>query len=102
MAEVIKVDEIEVGERFAVSDREMEISFSGPAIACNRFFASIIAGGAIRIAFAEQRTPDVEPVFRSAVIIAMQDAIAFRNLLIRMLKEPEALIEKAKSETEAS
>ena len=94
-------DEINAGEAKQVSDRELEISFSGPATFCNRFFGALTAGGAMRIAFAEQRNPDAEPVFRSAVILAMQDAIAFRNLLIRMLKEPEAAIEKAKSAQEA-
>ena len=94
-------DEINAGKSVAVSDRELDISFSGPATYCNRFFAAITADGAMRIAFAEQRGPDTEPAFRSAVILGVQDAIAFRNLLIRMLKEPEAAIEKAKSAEEA-
>lgn len=94
-------DEINAGESTQVSDREMDISFSGPAIACNRFFATLTPGGAMRIAFAEQRSPDAEPVFRSAIIFSMQDAIAFRNLLIRLLKEPEAAIEEAMSAQEA-
>lgn len=102
MAEAIKVDEIDAGERLAISDRELEIAFSGPATACNRFFATLQTGGAIRIAFTEQYKPDAEPVFRSAVILAIQDAISLRNLLIRLLKEPEAALEKAKSEAKAS
>lgn len=95
-------DEINAGESVPVSERELEISFSGPAIACNRFFVSLTAGGAMRITFAEQRSQDAEPVFRSAVIFSMSDAIDFRNVLIRMLQEPEAALEKAKSEIKAS
>lgn len=96
-----KADEIDAGESIAVSDQEMEAAYSGPAVASNRFFTTIGVGGAVRIAFAEQRSPNAIPVFRSAVILQMEDAIAFRNLLIRILREPEIALKRATSEAEA-
>ena len=87
-------DEPKLGEVKPVSDRELEIAFSGLAAASNRFFISLRPGG-VRIAFTEQRGPDREPVFRSAVMLSMQDGIALYRMLSEMLKDVEATIEKA-------
>lgn len=71
--------------RKGLSKNELEISFSGPALATNRFFVSISPAG-MRVAFAEQHSADMEPKFRTAIIMSIQDALAMRDLLNNMLK----------------
>lgn len=65
-------------------NKELVQAFVGPAAHSSRFF---ITGGpsGLRIAFMEAFLPMVEPVFRSAVLINYEDALALRDLLTRQL-----------------
>ena len=75
-----------------LSDEEKEIALEGPAISANRVLISLGSGG-VRIAFTEQ-VGDRLPKFRIAVMMPVQDAIALKNVLTRLLGEIEADIEK--------
>ena len=71
---------IAVAKPKGLSRSDLEIAYSGPAKAANRFYVSIGVGG-MRIAFAEQHDPDMAPKFRTAVLLPMPDALALRDLL---------------------
>ena len=73
---------------------EFKIAHSGPAILSNRFFISMGPWG-VRIAFAEQHGEESEPIFRSAVVMPIEDGISFYKTLQDVLKEPEEMIRKA-------
>lgn len=75
------------------TEEELAVAFSGPAIAANRMFVTIGSGGA-RIAFSEQQRANL-PVFRSAVMLSVQDAISLKNLLADLLKEIEEKLPEA-------
>ncbi len=60
----------------------------GPALFANRFFVTMTPAGA-RIAFAETVFTDRPTAFRSAVVLAFQDAIELKKLLESMLKPIE-------------
>lgn len=79
-----------------VSEAEMRIAFEGSAIATNRTFITLGPGG-VRIAFAEQQGAS-PPVFRSAVMLAYQDAISFKDVLTNLLKDVEEKIAAAAKE----
>ena len=66
-----------------VSNAELDIAFSGPAIASNRFFVTV--GPTVRIAFCEQLGPVIGPKFRTAVSLPIQDAVALMELLKQLL-----------------
>ncbi|PTQ78371.1 hypothetical protein C8R26_103133 [Nitrosomonas oligotropha] len=73
---------------------EFKIAHSGPAVLSNRFFISLGPWG-VRIAFAEQHGESAEPIFRSAVVMPMEDGISLYKTLQELLKEPEDMIRKA-------
>jgi hypothetical protein len=77
-----------------VSEGELRVAFTGPAIFSNKFYATNGPSG-IRIAFMESLFPIVHPIFRAAVLLPYQDAIALRDLLTKQLKEIEPLIQRA-------
>jgi hypothetical protein len=91
MADVGKPEAVKASP---VSEDELQIAFSGPAIASNKVYVTLSPGG-IRIAFTEQRTSAAQPSFRSAVMMNFQDAIALRNLLSQILANVEPELEKA-------
>lgn len=91
---------INAGVRATTNEDELRASFSGAAVNSNRFFSSMVSAG-LRIAFMEQHGKAVTPVFRTAVLLSVQDAIALRNLLIRQLKDVEPLVKKAEEEAAA-
>jgi len=72
-------------EKRGLSENELEISYSGPALATIRFFASVGVGG-MRLAFAEQHSSDMKPKFRTAIITSIPHALELRDLLNNMLK----------------
>jgi len=82
----------------------LDAAFDGPAYAVNRLFVTLGAGG-VRVAFTEQR-PFKEgeevptPLFRTAVMLSPQDAIALRNLLTRTLADIEAQIAEARAKAD--
>ena len=78
------------------SEEELRIAFDGPAIAANRYFINVGPAG-VRIAFTEQRPPS-PPIFRSAVMLAHQDAVNLKNLLVVLLKDVEEKIAAAAKE----
>lgn len=77
-----------------VTDAELKIAFSGPAVAANRFFAVISPGG-VRIAFAEE-DPQKSVGFRTAVVMGYEDAINMCAVLKEMLAPIEEQIKQAK------
>lgn len=62
---------------------DLEIAFSGPAATVNKFFATRTNNG-LRIAFTEQGSADIPPVFRSAVMLSLDDARALAELINNM------------------
>lgn len=68
-----------------VSDEDADIAFSGPAYLTNRIFISGNTGNVIRITFAEQDGLEKRPIFRTAVAMGLQDAVALQNLLTSVL-----------------
>lgn len=82
-----------------VSDREMEIVFSGPALLSNKVYATGLSTG-VRLAFCEIRSGDTEPVFRSAIFIAYPDVPAFIKVLQRAMERVEMQFVEAPKENE--
>lgn len=66
------------------TEEDVRTAFSGPALASNRFFLSLVGSG-VRIAFTEQHGKIVGPQFRTAVMISLEDAFALRDLLTSQL-----------------
>lgn len=77
-----------------ISQPELDIALSGPAILTNRFFVSVGPNG-VRIAFTEQGSPDHTPVFRAGVGMSIPDAISLYRLLRDLLKEHEKAYDEA-------
>ena len=69
-----------------VSDEELRIAFSGPALFSNKFWSTVGPYG-IRLAFAEGSGPKVPPQFRAAVVLSFLDALELRDLLVRQLEK---------------
>ena len=86
-----KKEEPELGPR-KVTDKEMSVAWSGPALNANRFFVNV--GANVRIAFCEEANPELGPQFRSAVIMHPQDAIALKDVLVRILGPIEAQVKE--------
>jgi len=100
MAKEKEVSSEEVdGSRRPLSEEELEVAWSGPAVHSNRFYVNM--GPTIRLSFCEQATPNARPLYRTGVVMSIQDAIALANLLKDMLREVEADIAKAVEEAEA-
>jgi hypothetical protein len=81
-------EKIDVGAPTSMSDEEMQVPFSGPAIFANKIYVTSAPTG-IRLAFGEQYGDKVEPVFRAAVMLAFPDAESLRDLLTRTLERIE-------------
>jgi len=81
----------------SATEAELSVANSGPAVLANRFYVSVGPQGP-RIAFAEQITEQTLPVFRTAVIMSVQDGIALYKVLQGLLKESEAALQKSTSE----
>jgi hypothetical protein len=76
------------------SEDDLQIVFSGPAVAANKIFVTLSSAG-IRLTFTEQRNPKVAPVFRTAALVSIPDAISLRDLLSKVLREIEPQIQDA-------
>ena len=81
----------------AISDKELESTYSGPALLANKFYMTTLPFG-IRLTFAEGHTK-VDPVFRSAVFLSPADCRALRDLLSDNIARMDALNEQAKRQT---
>jgi hypothetical protein len=77
-----------------LSDAEHQVAFEGPALLANKVYLSITAAGA-RLAFAEQYGERVLPQFRTAVVLAYQDALALRDLISKLLADIERDLKEA-------
>ncbi len=77
-----------------VLEEECKIAYSGPAVAANRSYVSLSSSGA-RLAFTEKQGKSL-PVFRNAVMLSFQEAIALKNVLADVLKDIEAQTASAK------
>ena len=85
-----------------VSPEELDVSFSGPAPAANRFFVNLSAGG-VRIAFTEQVPNSSKNYFRSAAVLSVGDAIELHKVLRNLLAPFEQAVDQAqKEEAQAS
>ena len=73
-----------------VSNRELDIAFSGPAMFANKFYLTGV-GPNVRISFCEQLAGR-EPAFRTAVILTEEDIFKLRDLINRVaaLKQAQA------------
>ena len=83
-------EKIDAGAPASMSDEEMQVPFSGPAIFANKIYLTSAPTG-IRLAFGEQYGDKVEPVFRAAVMLAFPDAESLRDLLTRTLERKKTL-----------
>jgi hypothetical protein len=62
------------------SAEEMAEAFSGSAVFANKIYLTLIGPNA-RLAFAELTQPDQKPVFRSAVIMTINDLFALQDAI---------------------
>jgi hypothetical protein len=83
-----------VGDKQAASQDELRIAHSGAALLANKFYVSVGNSG-VRIAFAEAYSPEEEPLFRSAVILPIMDAVGLYKLLQEVVAPSEAFIGQA-------
>lgn len=87
--------------RVPVTDDELRVSFSGAAVRSNKILLSMTENG-FRISFLEQHGDVVSPIFRTAVILSLQDSMSLRDLLTRQLmpfeEDMKGAIEAAKAE----
>ena len=78
--------------------QELKSAYSGSAILSNKFYVTV--GPVVRITFSEGHSSEAMPVFRTAVALSIQDAIALKNVLQDLLKEPEEAVTKAISKAQ--
>lgn len=81
------------GQKAAAPQEEAKIAFSGAAVLANKFYVTLNKSG-VRIAFAEAYSKDEEPIFRTAVVLPIVDAVGLYKLLQEVLKVPEEQIGK--------
>lgn len=74
-----------------VSDDELRAAFSGPAVLSNKFYTTLGPSG-VRLAFMEALGDRVPPIFRAAVVLPYQDALALRDLLTAQLSDIDVII----------
>ena len=84
-------------ETNSVSPEELDIAFSGPAPAANRFFINVNSAG-VRIAFTEQVPNSSKNYFRCAAVLSVGDAIQLHKVLRNLLAPFEQAMEKAGDE----
>lgn len=85
--------------RTLVSEEEMRLAFSAPAVFTNRFFVTV-QNGSVRISFCEQEPATGVLMPRTSLYMQGQDAIALRRLLEDMLKPLEEFLEKSAQQQE--
>ncbi len=83
-----------VGDKQAASQEELKVAHSGAAVLANKFYVSLNKSG-VRIAFAEAYSQDEEPIFRTAVVLPIVDAVGLYKLLQEVVAPTEALIGQA-------
>lgn len=71
-----------------VTQEEMEIAFSGPALYCNKFYVTMSPVN-MRLTFAENNPRIKLPQFRGAVSMSIGDAMELKALLERVLEDVE-------------
>jgi hypothetical protein len=64
---------------------EMLAAFSGPAVFANKVYLSLVGPNA-RLAFTELTQPDLKPVFRSAVLMTINDLFALQDAIENLRK----------------
>ena len=84
-----------------VTNEELRSAFSGPAVFSNKFYATTGPSG-VRLTFMEALGELVPPVFRTAVLLPFQDALALRDLLTAQLSDIEAMISRAEAQHRAA
>ncbi len=67
------------------SAEEMMEAFSGPAVFSNKVYLTLVGPNA-RLAFAELTQPDLKPVFRSAVIMTINDLFGLQDTIANLRK----------------
>ncbi len=77
----------------AISDKELEMTYSGPAPIVNKFYVTTMPFG-VRLTFAEEQSK-VGPAFRSAVFLSPVDCRVLRDLLHSTITTMEAAHETA-------
>lgn len=77
-----------------MSGEELEVSYEGPAVHVNRFYIIVEEDGRLaRIAFAEMH-PEVAPVFRTAVLMTMENALALADLIRELAVQAPSGVKK--------
>lgn len=79
------------GNKNVVSDADMLVTLSGPAVLANKIYATTTEAG-LRLAFTEQWDPKRPSLFRVAVVLPWTSALSLRDLLSRQLADIEAVI----------
>lgn len=80
-----------------VSTEEARLAFAAPAPFVNKFYIHTTAIGMIRLTFSELNSDLNQPNVRSAIMMHVQDAMAFRDLLTNMLAPLEEHIREAQA-----
>lgn len=83
-----------------VPQDELDVSYSGPAPAANRFIINISPIG-VRIAFMEQVPNSSKNYFRSAATVSVADAIQLYHILSDMLAPLEQAESRAQEQAAA-
>ncbi len=83
-------DDPKEDENRGLTEEELIVAYGGPALSANRCLLSLGSGG-VRIAFAERHGENIEN-FRTAVTLPIQEAIALKDVLTRMLEDIEKQI----------
>jgi hypothetical protein len=85
----LKTGEMAMAEQVeVVTEKESAMAASGPAYAANRFYIHAVVGSWVRITFAEELFPEQFPVFRTAVVISIEDAAALAKSLGDLVRAP--------------
>lgn len=82
-----------------VTKRELEIAYSAPAPAANRFYLTVLPTDGAHLAFCEQPNhPETEPQLRCVVQLSLHNLAVLRDLIVGMIGPGKA----QKAETPAT
>ena len=79
---------VEEDSKPPLSEEELEIVLSGPAVLINKIYTTALPAG-LRITFCENRGDEKTNRFRSAVVISYVDVPSFIELLQRFMERVE-------------
>lgn len=86
MAEVFSAEV--VSEAIGISEAELDVTLSGPAVLVNKVYATALPSG-LRLTFCENRGDATTNQFRSAVLLPYSDVPEVIKLLKRLMERIE-------------